>query len=74
MKKELVIYFVVILVVALSWHHKQWLDHPFEHLIGLPQGGAFGIPGVIHPLVFGFLAYLLLWIPRLIAKLFTKSK
>jgi hypothetical protein len=73
MKKELIIYLSVILVVALAWHNKQWLDHPVEHLLGLPHGGAFGVPGIIHPFVFGLGIYLLLWMPRLIIMLFTKK-
>ena len=71
-KKELMVYLAVIVVVALSWHHKQWLDHPVEHLIALPHGGAFGVPGIIHPLVFGLAGYLLLGIVRLILKPFFK--
>ena len=74
MKRELLIYFTVILVVALVWHNKQWLDHPVEHLLALPNGGAFGIPGIIHPLIFGFVAYLFLWLPRLIVGLFSKKE
>lgn len=73
-KKELIIYLSVIIVVALLWHKQQWFSHPVEHLLGLPHGGAFGVPGIIHPFVFGFLIYLILWIPRLIIRPFFKKK
>jgi hypothetical protein len=63
--KELKIYLIVIVIVALTWHNKQWIDHPIEHILNLPYGGAFGIPGIIHPLVFGFLAYAIVWILKL---------
>ena len=65
MKKELNIYLATIVIVALIWHSEQWLDHPIEHLTGLSHGGAFGVPGIIHPLVFGFFAYIFIWIVRL---------
>ena len=74
LKRELKVYFMIILIVALAWHNKQWLSHPIEHLMGLPYGGAFGVPGIIHPLVFGFGIYILVWIPRLIVKPFLNKK
>jgi hypothetical protein len=73
MKKELLVFIVVFFILAISFHFDQWLDHPIVHLSNMSNGGAFGVPGIIHPLVFTFVLYILLLIPRSIAKLF-KSK
>lgn len=73
MKKEFIIFVGVFILLTLGMHHKQWWSHPIEHLISLPQAGAYGI-GFIHPLVFSVAVYLLLWIPRGIAKLFKGKK
>jgi len=63
--KELKVYLITIVIVALAWHKEQWLDHPIDHLMSLSHGGAFGVPGIIHPLVFGFFVYAMIWIVRL---------
>ena len=68
MKKELFIYIGIFLFLAIGMHFKQWIDHPIEHLINLPHGGAFGVPGVIHPFVFTLVIYLVVGIPRLLFK------
>jgi hypothetical protein len=73
MKKELWILVVVFLVLTLGMHHKEWFSHPLEHLGNLPNAGAYGV-GAIHPLIFTFVIYLVLWIPRGIAKLFSSNK
>jgi hypothetical protein len=52
-------------------HYKEFLSIPIEHLNNLSHAGAYGI-GFIHPLVFTFIIYLLLWIPRGIYKLIKK--
>lgn len=70
--KELKIYAIVVLVAAFGMHHKQFATHPIEHIMSLPDAGAYGI-GVVHPVVFGFVIYLLVWIPRLISKSFKKK-
>jgi hypothetical protein len=64
MKKELFIYSVVFLLLAISWHFDQWLSHPMDHIANLPNGGAFGVPGLAHPFVFTFIVYLFVSIPR----------
>jgi len=73
MKKELVIFAVVFIVLTLGMHHKEWLSHPLMHLSNLPQAGAYGV-GFVHPLVFTVVVYLMLWIPRGIFKLFKGNK
>jgi hypothetical protein len=59
-KKELITYLIVLVIMALGMHHKEWLSHPIEHILALPQAGAYGI-GPIHPLVFSLIGYLLVY-------------
>ena len=68
MKKELIVYIGIFLFLAIGMHFKQWIDHPLDHLVNLPHGGAFGVPGVAHPFVFTLVIYLLVGIPRLLFK------
>ncbi len=72
MKKELIVVLVVFLVLTLGMHHKEWFSMPIEHLSNLPHAGAYGV-GFIHPVVFTLAVYLILWIPRGIAKAFKKK-
>ncbi len=72
MKKELLVYIGIFLFLAIGMHFKQWIDHPIDHLINLPHGGAFGVPGTLHPFVFSLIVYLVVWLPRSIFK--KKSK
>lgn len=74
MKKELNIYIGIFLFLAIGMHFKQWLDHPVEHLLNMSSGGAFGVPGMVHPFVFAFIIYLVVYIFRSIGKVFSKSK
>ncbi|MFA7082941.1 MAG: hypothetical protein WC141_00235 [Arcobacteraceae bacterium] len=73
MKKELFIVGVVFLILTLGMHHQEWISHPIEHLMRLPNAGAYGI-GAIHPLLFTVAVYLILWIPRGVVKLFKGNK
>jgi hypothetical protein len=72
MKKELNIYIGIFLFLAIGMHFKQWIDHPIEHLINLPHGGAFGVPGVAHPFVFTLVIYLVVFLIRKLFSKFTK--
>ena len=63
---------VVFLLLTLGMHHKEWLSMPLVHLSHLPNAGAYGV-GMIHPFVFTMAVYFLLWIPRLMVKLFKKK-
>lgn len=74
MKKEILIFIGLFLFLAIGMHFKQWTSQPIEHLMNLPHGGAFGIPGLIHPLVFTLIAYVVIRLPFLIKKLFKKEK
>jgi hypothetical protein len=74
MKKELNIYIGIFLFLAIGMHFKQWIDHPLEHLINMPHGGAFGIPGVVHPFVFTLVVYIVVYLLRSVFGMFNKSK
>ncbi len=74
MKKELIIYTGIFLFLAIGMHFKQWLDHPIEHLVNMPHGGAFGVPGIVHPFVFTLIVYIIIAIPRAVSKLISKKK
>lgn len=71
--KELYILLAIFIILALGMHHQEWISHPIEHIKNLPSSGAYGI-GATHPLVFTIIVYIILWIPRLIFKLFKKNK
>jgi len=73
MKKELGIFMGLFLFLTIGMHFPQWIDHPIEHILNLQNGGAFGIPGFIHPIVFTLILYVIVGIPRLIGKVFSKK-
>ncbi len=73
MKKEIIIFIGLFLFLAIGMHFKQWLDHPIDHLMNMPHGGAFGVPGIIHPFVFTFILYFIVRFPVFIKKLFSKK-
>ncbi len=62
MKKELLIYITLFLILAIA-QHPDLLSSPLERLSQLPTAGAYGV-GFVHPIVFSLIAYLLLWIFR----------
>ena len=71
-KKELTIFIGIFLFLAIGMHFKEWISHPIEHVISLPEAGAYGI-GPVHPLVFTVAAYLIIGVFRGIFKLFKKA-
>jgi hypothetical protein len=73
-KKELIIYAGIFLFLSIGMHFKQWIDHPIEHLINMPNGGAFGVPGFIHPFVFSLIIYLIIYLFRFIGSIFSRKK
>jgi len=60
MKKQFKIFVAMFLFLAIGMHFKQWISHPIEHLMDMPHGGAYGVPGIVHPFVFTFLGYIVL--------------
>ncbi len=74
MKKELGIYIAIFLFLTIGMHFKQWIDHPIEHMMAMSSGGAFGVPGAVHPFVFTLIVYLFIGLFRVVGKLFSRSK
>ena len=64
MKKEIIIFTVLFLFLAIGMHFKQWTSYPIDHLMALSSGGAFGVPGIAHPFVFTFIIYIVVGLPR----------
>jgi len=73
MKKELTIFLSIFVVLALGMHFKEWMSHPLEHIMALPDAGAFGL-GPFHPLIITLFFYVILGLFRGIAKLFSGTK
>ncbi len=73
MKKELLIYLGIIVFLTVTIHHKELMAHPIEHILNLPNSGAYGL-GIIHPLIFSMVVYILVFIPRFISKLLKSKK
>jgi len=73
MKKELVIFIGIFLFLAIGMHFKQWTGYPVDHFMALPSASAYGL-GAEHPFVFTLIVYIILGVPRAIAKLFSKKK
>ena len=69
LKKEILILIGLFLFLALGMHHKEWIADPIGHVNNLENAGAYGV-GLIHPVVFTFAIYVILWIPRGIVRLF----
>ena len=65
MKKELFIFIGIFLFLAIGMHFKQWLDHPIEHIMALPNAVSYGF-GWEHPIVYTLTTYLIIGLPRLI--------
>jgi len=71
MKKELLILIGVFFILTLSIHFKELLINPFEHILNLSKSGAYGL-GIFHPLIFTFIGYILILVPRVIISLFRR--
>ena len=73
MKKELKIFIVILVVLTLAIHYKEFLEYPLQHLKNFPNSGAYGL-GIFHPLVFTAIVYILVLLPRMIIRFFKKGK
>ena len=73
MKKELSIFIGLFVFLTFGMHFEQWIDHPIQHLLAIQSGGAFGIPGILHPIVFTLIQYIIVGIPRALGKIFSKK-
>jgi len=72
MKKQFFTFLGLFVLLAIGYHIDAWFDHPYEHLRGI-SGGGFGL-GLIHPIIFTFIVYLIytiiLWLGSKIKKIF----
>lgn len=72
LKKELLIFSILFLFLALGMHMNQWVNHPLEHL---RQLATHKMP--YHPLLYTFLLYIVVGILRgfwlIVKKIFSKS-
>ncbi|MRJ03333.1 MAG: hypothetical protein C6I05_07785 [Epsilonproteobacteria bacterium] len=59
-KRELFVFFVLFLLLALSMHYKEWISHPVQHIENLPQSPF----GPLHPLLFTLFFYILVLVVR----------
>jgi hypothetical protein len=71
MKKELIIFTVILLILSVGMHLKEWMDHPLTHLTALPSSGAYGI-GAAHPVVFTLIIYLIFIALRGVVRIFKR--
>jgi len=73
MKKELLIFISIFVVLTFGMHYSELLTHPFEHISNLSKSGAYGL-GAIHPIIFTVIVYVIALVPRSIIKLFKLKK
>ena len=77
MKKQLSLFLTIFLFLTIGIHFSAWVDHPLEHLFLLSHADAYGL-GVIHPIIFSFIGYLIisfiLWIVHFIWRFLSKRK
>ena len=60
--KEIMFFIVLFLFLTLGMHMEQWFSHPLEHLEHL-SSSKFGL---LHPITFTALIYIVLYIIRAI--------
>ncbi|PLY10120.1 MAG: hypothetical protein C0626_06590 [Arcobacter sp.] len=72
MKKELIIFLFILIILSLFSHFDKFITHPISHIQSLPQSTAYGL-GFLHPILITLVVYLLLYLPRFIIK-FIKNK
>ena len=66
--KELKIFIILFVILALTMHFSAWLDHPLVHLEALPNS-TFGL---WHPIFLTLAVYLLIGVLRVFVHLFKK--
>jgi hypothetical protein len=73
LKKELTIFMSIFLFLAIGMHFKEWISHPIDHILALPNSGAYGL-GPLHPLIFVILVYLIFIFFRAIKRIIVRKK
>ena len=69
-KKHLIIYFSVLIVLALI-QHPDLMIHPFDRISHLPKAVVYGM-GPLHPFIFALFGYGIVMVITLIFSLFKK--
>ena len=64
MIREIKIYLSIVFILAFVWHSKQFLEYPVDYVLHLLNSGLF----IMHPFILGFIAYVIISIPRLMFK------
>ncbi|MEA1983579.1 MAG: hypothetical protein U9N39_08535 [Campylobacterota bacterium] len=62
LKKELLIFLSLFIVLAIGMHYHAWMYDPLEHIFALPSSSL----GVFHPLYLTFGLYIFIGFIRLI--------
>jgi uncharacterized membrane protein len=73
LKKELKIFIIILVGLTVVMHYKEFLEYPLQHLKNFPNSGAYGL-GMLHPIVFTAIVYIVLLLPRLMIRFFKKGK
>jgi len=73
MKRELIVFLITFLLLATVAHFDAWTSYPINHLLSLPSSGAYGL-GMIHPLIFTTIVYLMIMPFRWMMKAFFHIK
>ncbi|WP_263832914.1 hypothetical protein [Sulfurospirillum oryzae] len=66
-KKEVLVFIVIFLVLALGMHINQWLTHPIEHFNHL---STHKMP--YHPLLYTSIVYIFIGLIRIIIRIIMK--
>jgi len=56
MKKQLFIFLGIFLFLTIGMHFKEWTSYSIDHIMTPAHAGAYEI-GMLYPLVFAFLGY-----------------
>ncbi len=67
-RRELLVYVGILIVMSALMHQGAWLTHPVEHMERLPQSSF----GAFHPLLFALGVYLVFGLARLLFRLLKK--
>jgi len=69
-KKHLLIYFAVLIVLALI-QHPDLMIHPIDRISHLPRAAVYGM-GALHPFIFALIGYGIVMVITFIFSLFKK--
>ncbi len=67
-QKEITIFLITFLFLALVMHFNAWIDHPIQHINSLSSSSL----GTWHPIVISFLVYMVVCVGRGLISLWKK--